>query len=133
MIISIVTWIISIIVPSLSLSGCFLSKLENDLDHLVRRISLSSPLLKFNDGPILFLLLQRRLLLETLWTTVFQLFDAPVNLLLRRAHPPLLQALRTAEAGSHGSEADDEEEEDEEEEEDAGDGVHDGGSGGVGD
>ena len=39
MIISIVTWIISIIVPSLSLSGCFLSKLENDLDHLVRRIS----------------------------------------------------------------------------------------------
>ena len=28
-----------------------------------------SPLLKFNDGPILFLLLQRRLLLETLWTT----------------------------------------------------------------
>ena len=30
---------------------------------------LSSPLLKFNDGPILFLLLQRRLLLETLWTT----------------------------------------------------------------
>ena len=37
------------------------------------------------------------------------------------------------EAGSHGCEADDEEEEDEEEEEDAGDGVHDSGSGGVGD
>ena len=37
------------------------------------------------------------------------------------------------EAGSHGCEADDKEEEDEEEEEDAGDGVHDSGSGGVGD
>ena len=40
---------------------------------------------------------------------------------------------RVPEAGSHGGEADDEEEEDEEEEEDAGDGVHDGGSGGIGD
>ena len=41
--------------------------------------------------------------------------------------------LGAPEAGSHGSEADDEEEEHEEEEEDAGDGVHDGGSGGIGD
>ena len=44
-----------------------------------------------------------------------------------------LSGRRVPEAGSHGGEADDEEEEDEEEEEDAGDGVHDGGSGGIGD
>ena len=44
-----------------------------------------------------------------------------------------LSGRRVPEAGSHGCEADDEEEEDEEEEEDAGDGVHNGGSGGIGD